>query len=172
MITFTIHEPPGAPADRLDRAESLAFVKDGFSVWAALFTPFWMVVHKLWIALAVYLSALTVLQLGFWSIGLGQRPIGYVLAALHLIIGYEADTIRRWTLDRQGWTTLGSVNGRNAEECERRFFDAWLPGQPYIRAKSLSQSALARQSEPVPLARGTPAASGGWRGAFPFVKRG
>ena len=31
MQTFTVHEPPNAPADRVDRAEGLLFIKDGFS---------------------------------------------------------------------------------------------------------------------------------------------
>ena len=170
MITYTVHEPPEAPADRLDRAESLAFIKEGFSIWAAVFTPFWMLANKLWLALAFYLSALTLLQVGFWALGFGQRPIAYAMAALHLIIGYEADTLRRWTLDRQGWRMLGSVNGRNSEDCERRFFEQWLPGQPYIRAKSLTESTLARQADRVPLTASAPG-TGGWRHAFPFGKR-
>ena len=50
--------------------------------------------------------------------------------ALSLLIGFEAGTLRRWSLDRRGWSTLGAVSGRNAEDCERRFFDMWLPTQP------------------------------------------
>ena len=32
LVVFTVHEPPNAPADRLERAEQLVFVKDGFSL--------------------------------------------------------------------------------------------------------------------------------------------
>ena len=42
MLTFTVHEPPNPPADRIDRAESLVFIKDGFSWIAALFAPLWL----------------------------------------------------------------------------------------------------------------------------------
>jgi hypothetical protein len=52
--------------------------------------------------------------------------------ALHILVGFEADTLRRWSLDRRGWTMLGSVSGKNAAECERRFFNQWLPDQPVI----------------------------------------
>ena len=48
MLTFTVHEPPDPPADRIDRAERLAFVRDGFSWSAALFTPVWLLAHRLW----------------------------------------------------------------------------------------------------------------------------
>ena len=40
MLTFTVHEPPNPPADRVDRAESLVFIKDGFSWAAALLASF------------------------------------------------------------------------------------------------------------------------------------
>jgi hypothetical protein len=31
---------------------------------------------------------------------------------------------------------LGSVTGRNAAECERRFFETWLPSQPIIAPRT------------------------------------
>src|SRR5688500_11268203 len=43
MSVYTIHEPPDPPADRLDRADSHVFVKEGFTWTAALFTPFWLI---------------------------------------------------------------------------------------------------------------------------------
>ena len=52
---------------------------------------------------------------------------------LNLLIGFEADALRRWALDRKGWQMLGSVSGRTVDECERRFFDGWLPSQPILR---------------------------------------
>ena len=30
---------------------------------------------------------------------------------------------------------LGSVSGRTVDECERRFFDGWLPSQPILSAR-------------------------------------
>ena len=57
MLTFTMHEPPNPAADRVDRAESLVFVKDGFSWAAALFAPIWLIVHRLWWPLLGYVVA-------------------------------------------------------------------------------------------------------------------
>ena len=56
--------------------------------------------------------------------------------ALHLLIGLEAHALRCWSLDRRGWRMLGSVSGRSLAECERRFFEAWLPSQPVIASPS------------------------------------
>ena len=54
MRTYTIHERPDPAADRVDRAEGLVFIKDGFSWAAALFAPLWLIVHRLWWPLLGY----------------------------------------------------------------------------------------------------------------------
>ena len=64
MRTYTIHERPDPPADRVDRAESLVFVKDGFSWVAALFAPLWLLVHRLWWPLLGYIVAQRRLRAG------------------------------------------------------------------------------------------------------------
>jgi hypothetical protein len=140
MLSFTVHEPPNPPADRVDRAESLVFIKDGFSWAAALFAPLWLLVHRLWWPLLGYVlltGALQLLQLT----GLDPRWLGLAGIAINLLIGFEADTLRRWALDQRGWHTVGSVTGRSTAECERRFFETWLPSQPII-APATSSSAL------------------------------
>ena len=63
MLTFTVHEPPNPPADRVDRAEGLVFIKDGFAWFAALFAPLWLLMHRLWWALLGYVVLAAVLQL-------------------------------------------------------------------------------------------------------------
>lgn len=139
MITCTVHEPPHAPGDRLDRADSLVFVRDGFSWVAAAFTPFWAIAHRLWLVLLGYVVVLAGLELGLRAVGLHTNGAATVLmAALHLLIGLEASSLRRWTLGRRGYAVLGSVSGRNLDDCERRFFDAWLPSVPVIRPSALT----------------------------------
>ncbi len=78
---------------------------------------------------------------------LDQRWLGLAAFALNVLIGFEADTLRRWGLERRGWHTIGTVSGKTADECERRFFDGWLPNQPILAASAQSP----------------PATGGGWR---------
>jgi hypothetical protein len=132
MLTFTVHEPPSPPADRMDRAESLAFVKDGFGWAAALFAPIWLLVHRLWWPLLGYVVASGLFELVRMAIPSGGAWPTLAAAALHLIIGFEAGTLRRWGLERRRWRMLGTVSGKTAAECERRFFEVWLPTQPAI----------------------------------------
>ena len=130
MITFTVHEPPNSPADRIERAAGMAFVRDGFSWSAALLTPVWMLAHRLWWPLVGYVGATAVVEFVRQSVTFHPGWLTLTMLALSLLIGLEAGTLRRWSLARRGWTTLGAVSGRTAEECERRFFDMWLSTQP------------------------------------------
>lgn len=141
MQTYTIHEPPEGSADRIERAESLVFVKDGFSLVAAALPPLWMLANRLWLALLIYVAALVGFELLAWIAGMGQQAVGWVIAAAHLLIGLEADSIRRWSLARSGHRLIGSVTGRGSDDCERHFFEAWLKDQPFV-----SPAALAGQS--------------------------
>jgi len=139
MRTYTIHERPDPAADRIDRAEGLVFVKDGFSWSAALFAPLWLLAHRLWWPLLGYVVLSGLFELVRWSAVVDAGWVTLAAIALHVLIGFEADTLRRWALDRKNWRTLGSVSGRNAAECERRFFEQWLPGQPAIAPASSSR---------------------------------
>jgi hypothetical protein len=165
VITYTVHEAPEPPADRLDRAEALAFVKEGFSVWAAAFPPIWLIVNRLWLVLAFYVSAAALIEVLFWALDIGQRPAAIVMGALHLLIGFEGDALKRWTLARKGWHMIGSVNGRNAEDCERRFLDSWLAEQPAIRASALAGTSMTGSGQPGPLTRPEAPRARGWRTA-------
>jgi hypothetical protein len=141
MLTFTVHEPPNPPADRIDRAERLAFVRDGFSWAAALFAPVWLLMHRLWWPFAGYVAAEGAIELARQSALVHPGWTTLAAVGMGLLIGLEAGTLRRWSLDRRGWTMLGSVSGRNAEDCERRFFDMWLPTQPVLAQPAASAGA-------------------------------
>jgi hypothetical protein len=130
--SFAVYEPPNPPADRLDRAVGLVFLKDGFAWSAPLFAPLWMLAHRLWWPLFGYLVALgLLLEAGSLSV-LRQKWIVLGLAALNVAVGLEAGPLRMWSLARRGWNNLGSVTGKTLAECERRFIEAWLPSQPSI----------------------------------------
>jgi hypothetical protein len=145
MLTFTVHEPPDPPADRIERADRLLFVKDGFSWMAALFAPLWILMHRLWWALLGYVLAVAALHSLQFLGGFSESTTGLMTFALNLLVGFEADTLRRWALDRKGWHMLGSVSGRTVDECERRFFDGWLPSQPILRRSSDEGTGLPRK---------------------------
>lgn len=130
VVAYTVHEPPEPPADRLDRAEQLVFVKDGFDIAAAIAAPAWLLANRLWLAFAGYTAAMTIL-IGVLIVAPAEW-IALAILVVHVIVGFEADQLKRMKLESTGHTLLGSVIGRNEGECERRFIEKWLPGQPIL----------------------------------------
>ena len=143
MVSFTVHEAADPPSDRVDRGEALVFIKEGFAPNAALFAPLWLLVHRLWWPLLGYVLVLAALLAAAALHGLDERWAWLGIVAVHAFVGLEADALRRAGLERRGWAMLGTVAGRAKEDCERRFFDAWLPAQP-ILARAAGPAAARR----------------------------
>lgn len=125
MPIYTVHAPPSEPGFMPD-PERFVFVRDGFHFWAFLLTPLWMIWRRLWLVLILYLLVLIVLQIALQLIEVAPTTHTLVGLLLSLLIGFEAGTLRRWTLNRNRWTELGVVSAPDREAAERRFFDVWL----------------------------------------------
>jgi hypothetical protein len=129
VAVYSVYEPPVPPADPIDRAEAMMFVREGFSWGAALATPVWMAAGRMWAALAIYLAVLAVVVGGLVAAGVGTGWICLAVAALQVMTGFEGSALERLVLEVEGWKDAGTVSGRNEAECERRFFDLWLAGK-------------------------------------------
>jgi hypothetical protein len=132
VVTYTVHEPPAPQADRIDRADELRFIRDGFSWPAAIFPPLGLAMKGLWTAAVAYLVFMTAAVAGLHAIGVNDDLVPVVVLALNVYLGFEASTLERWSLDNDGWQMLGAVTGRDIADCERRFFENWMPSQPLI----------------------------------------
>ena len=117
MRFFTLHERPG----KAGGDPQVVAVGSGFSWWAALFPPLWLLRHRLWLGLGGYLLLSVI-----WGIALElgdiAEPAATVLAlALSFLIGAMAADYRRWTLGRRGWHLMGVLRAENATEAEERY---------------------------------------------------
>ena len=145
MRAYTVHAPPAE-----SNPVRFAFVKDGFS-WPALFLqPLWMLWHRLWVTLLGYVAAVLVVAVIAVYGGNAYAVIVAVIAALAL--GAEGNTIRRLSLEARRWAEVGDAAGRNLEEAELRFFEAWLRLAPAQREGLLTRiaPASARTAGPAP----------------------
>lgn len=147
-LAFTVHERPDPTLDRLDRAEALVLVKDGFSWGAFLFGPLWLAGNRLWRGLAGYLALVGAASAGLDAVGASDTWITLAILAVHVALGYEADTLQRAALARRGWQQIGSVTGRSRSDCERRFFDGWLAAQPMLAAREAPASTTGAEARP------------------------
>ncbi len=151
MPTFTVHEPPPRKAESVTAPERFVFVRDGFHFWAFLLAPLWLLVRRLWLAFFIYVVITIAVAIGIKVAGLPSYVQSAAVFVIALIVGLEAATIRRWTLTRRKWKTLGFVVAEDAEIAERRFYAAWT-----------GRAADAAPPEPVyatPVRRGAPTAA-------------
>ena len=98
MPSYTVHEPPVRAGAVAPEPERYVFLRDGFSFWAFLFGPLWMLRHRLWLVLVLYVVILGVLVLVLAIAGASGFIIGLVGFLVALLVGLEAGTLRRFTL--------------------------------------------------------------------------
>jgi hypothetical protein len=130
MSVYTVHEPPLRNGTAAPSPERFVFVRDGFYFWAFLLTPLWLLWHRLWLILLIYLVMIFGLEQAMHYAGVDAAGRSLVMLLIGFLIGLEASTLRRFTLARRGWRNVGLVSGTNMEAAERRFFNDWAaPGQ-------------------------------------------
>jgi hypothetical protein len=141
MSVYTVHEPLLKTAESVD-PDRYVFVRDGFHFWAFLLGPVWMIWRGLWLVFLLYLLALVAVGAGLYAAKVPDGA-GFTIAFLiALLVGFEASTLRRWTLRRKGWAEVAAVVGDDLESAERRFFSTWT-GRSVSRA-SISAAPAAR----------------------------
>jgi hypothetical protein len=123
MPTFATLEPPPDGQTAIERADRVIFLHERFSLGAFLFAPLWMIRHRLWLVLIVYLVGMGLITYGLRVAGAGWIVVALVFALVHLLAGLEATTLRRWTRVRHGWRESGVVIADDLDMAERRFFD-------------------------------------------------
>ena len=63
-----------------------------------------------------------------------------ILIIVQIVFGFEAGALYSAALERRGWRLVGTVTGRNPEDCERRFLEVWLPTHTEIPPTDSSDS--------------------------------
>jgi hypothetical protein len=132
VVTYTVHEPPDPGSDRVDRGVELEFIKDGFSWLTAICPPLGFAANGLWLFALAYLIGAGALGWALTALKIDPQLIGWTFLLINIYLGFEVSTLKRWMLEQTGWQSLGVVTGKTIAECERRFFETWLPDQPII----------------------------------------
>jgi hypothetical protein len=144
MPVYTVHAPVMNNAG-VRATDRFAFVRDGFHVWAALLGAVWLAWHRLWLALIGWIVVMVAVDFGLAALGAGRTAIFLVDIMLALLMGFEAASLRRWTLSRRNWRQLDIVVADHEEQAEHRFFERWAAKQ---RALSNDQLAVDHGAPP------------------------
>jgi hypothetical protein len=138
MTVFTVHQPAPRRNEITADPDRTVFVRDGFYFWAFLLGPLWMLWRRLWLVLVIYLVLTAAIQAGLWALGV-SGPVRFAVGVLiAILVGFEAGTLRRWSLRRR-FTNVGLVVAPNQEIAEHRFFESWsadgaAPAPPPVSA--------------------------------------
>lgn len=114
MRFFTIHERPG----KAGGDDDLLAVKTGFSWWAAVVPPLWLLRHRLWLGFVAYMVFSTIFGLALELGDIADPAATAIGLALSLLLGAMAHDYRRWTLGRHGWRMVGVLRADSAEDAE------------------------------------------------------
>src|SRR3972149_10097194 len=126
MAGYSVFEPPARDRAAAEHAESFAFVRDGFSGGAAVFGPLWMLRHRLWLGLALYVGVAVALIVAARYLPAPHNALGVVVFALAVLLGLEGPSLRRQKLRRRSWGDLGIGVAGGLGAGQRRFFDTWV----------------------------------------------
>jgi Protein of unknown function (DUF2628) len=141
MAVYTVHlpsrglrddkiplAPPGAatvsprpvPVTKAELVDAV-FVPEGFSRAAFWLGAFWLAFHRLWLELLLWLAIFGLLASGeLRFIGPGM---GFVIGVvLEILLGLEANNLRRGRLARIGYRLADVAAGATRDDAERSFY--------------------------------------------------
>ena len=143
MTIYTVHVPPARGSRAGSDPMRAVFVKEGFC-WPAFVVPLpWLVLRGMWIAAAFYVIAIAAAVYVAREPGLQPLAVG-IAVFVPLLLGFEGNDLRRWSLGLRGHELAGVVDASSPGEAEIRFF---------------SNRAAPRAAEPPPLPSSLPPAT-------------
>lgn len=146
MATYLVFEPADGARTQAN-AERVVFLREKFSAWAFVFTPFWLLRYRLWLAFLVWLVAFALIHIVGRALGFG--PYAALAASFFpsLIFGFEAVNLRARKLLRKGYRDAGVVIAEDLDTAEQRFFETWK-GTPASDAPTKSDYPYAPNAAP------------------------
>ncbi len=98
-----------------------ALVKEGFCWPAFLLSVVWALWHRMWWVAAGLFAVSAILGSAGALLGLDPLSDAAISLAFALIIGFFANDMRRWALERRGYSDEGVVLGDNEDGALERF---------------------------------------------------
>lgn len=130
MRTYSVFVPPKMAGTLEEDAQSLVFVRHGWSL-AALFVPLvWMIVRRLWWVLLAYVIVVVAIQL--LSLAVPELVTTGLSVAVAIIVMVEAGQLRLESMAAKGFREIAVLEARNRNEAEHFFFAQWLADRDAI----------------------------------------
>lgn len=129
MRVYTVHAPLANGLRARIPSDGFVFVRDGFHFWALIGGVFWLLYHRLWLAALGYMVLVVGISIGLALLHVDSEATFWVFLLIALLMGFEASSLRRWTLSRRKWRQHDVIVADDEQAAERRFFDRWTDKQ-------------------------------------------
>lgn len=147
MKTFSVFEPPVLPGSPVEDAESLVFVRHGWSLAALLIPMVWMLARRLWWVLLAYLVLVIAIQVASFAMSPVYTTGLSIIVALVVMV--EAGQLRLESMLAKGYREIAVIDAKNQREAENMFFSHWLHDHS-SRPAPTEQRAILRPSSARP----------------------
>ena len=117
MTIYSVHLRGGAPRPIADAA----FVSQAFSWQAFFFGPIWLMYHRLWAGLALWVAAYLLLITASATVVSSGASI-LIAVALQILLGLEANRLREAMLARLGYRLSEIIAAPALDEAEAAFY--------------------------------------------------
>lgn len=116
---YTVHVNP----EVTEPSERVVLVREGFNIWAFVFTILWTLTNRLWLLSALYLTLIVLLVKGGEVIELDDITRGVVQLGMQIWLGFAAHDAKRAALARRGYEEAGVVCAPSEPLAEQRYYD-------------------------------------------------
>jgi hypothetical protein len=130
MPTYTVHLPKAALNGDKAAMQGMELVKDAFSISALIFSLFWLLWHRLWLASVIVMCIYIIFISGVSALHIHPALVMAIESVIGFFLALEGSSIRRWTLARKGMPTVDVVIADNLEDAEVKAIARWCERTP------------------------------------------
>ena len=109
--------------DERGEVTDVAFVKEGFNIWAFLLSIVWALYHRCWLLAALCFAIWVVTELLAQSNWVSYGGVGIIQAGAFVIVGMLANDELRESLENRGYEHIGVTSGLSKMRAIQRFYD-------------------------------------------------
>jgi hypothetical protein len=130
MPTYTVHLPQAAINGDKAAMQNMELVKDAFSIPALIFSIFWLLWHRLWLASVIVMSVYVIFISMVYAFHIHPAFVMMLESVIGFFLALEGSSLRRWTLKRKGMPTADVVIADNYEDAEVKAIARWCERTP------------------------------------------
>jgi hypothetical protein len=131
---YTFHDPAPSDAPHIDRARQIVAIKEGIAWWALPVPLLWLLWHRLWWALALYVFAAIAVAVVTHLLPLGAAAVFFIGALFNVAVALIGNDLRRAALARKGFAEVAAIRAGSLRHAECIFFEAWAKGETRFAA--------------------------------------